>query len=282
MTAKNKVRMLVLNESDKATLSLSTGTEVATLPLSHVQKYNNSRTFRTLDFNQVAICGEFTTLTLLSGLVIWRHNLSNTATMRLELFDGDNQTGSKIFDSNEINAIPQISVADWDWRVQPVVASIFDGWPTRYSQLWLTPAFAKSFRLTIKDPNNTDNYIDITRIYMGRHFEPDVNFDYGHNHNWQSAEQHQRTDDGSLFTQESAEWREQSLTLNHLSNADRPHFTNAVRHVGKSKDWFISMFPESGGQKEVEYAFACKFTERPSVSGSAFDQYQSQINVEEC
>ncbi len=278
----SKIKMLVINEFDNINVSLSTGVEIATLPLINTQKYNNSRTFRSTSVDEIQITGNLDSLKLMSALVLWRTNLSNTATMQLEFFANDNQSGDVVYDSTEINAIPQITVGEWDWQSQSVTASIFDGWPTRYSQIWLDPVFAKSFRLTIKDPLNTDDFIDITRIYMGRHFEPDINFSYGHSNGWQSTEEQYRTDDGSNFTQQSANWRKQQFNLEHLNNADRPHFTNAVRHVTKNRDWFITLFPGIGGQKEVEYAFACKFSEIPSVTGAYHNNYQSQIVVEEC
>ena len=278
----NKLRMLVINEIATTTLGLSLGAEIATLPLDNLKVYNNSRTFRTTDISEIQITGNFDDLKLITGFVLWRHNLSNTATMQLEFFDADNQSGLKVYDSNEISAIEQLNVSEWDWRTQPVVSSVFDSWDTRYSQIWLDDTFAKSFKLTIKDPLNTDKFIDITRIYMGQHFEPNYNFSYGHELGLDSNEQQFRTDDGSLFGYDTPKWRTQKFSLNYTSDLNRPLLSNAIRYAGLSKDWFVSMFPGAGGQKEIEYAFACKFTDLAGIKAAAENIFQSNISIEEC
>lgn len=277
----NNVRMLIVNEFDSASVALTSGVLIPSLPPSHMQIYNNSRVFRSQSLNLV-LQGDFADIRLISAFVLWRHNLTAAATVRLELFSESNQTGTRVYDSADQFALPQITYGDWDWRVQPVVASAFDGWATRYSQLWFEPVFARSYRLTIRDPLNPAAYIDITRLYMGRHFSPAVNFSYGSQWGFDSAESQIRTDDGGLFTSPSAVWRKATINLEHVDSSDRSALNAAIRHVQRTKDWFISLYPAAGGQLEIEHSFACKFSNLPQSSHPNFDTWQYPIAVEEC
>lgn len=278
----SNVRMIVINEFDSATVEQSIGTGVATLPPENMQIYNNSRVFRSLSVANTVLRGNFEDIRLMSACVLWRHNLTNAATMRIELFANANQGGAKVFDSGEINAIQQIVFGDWDWRVQPVVASAFDSWDVRYSQLWFTEVFAASYRITVKDPLNTAGHLDIARIYIGRHFEPRVNFSYGRQYQYASNEQQHRTDDGSLFGQQSPLWRTAQFSLDYIDEADRSPLISSIRYAGTSLDFFISLFPGQGGQKEVENSFAAKFKQLPPITNSTYDNYNVPLTVEEC
>lgn len=275
------VRMLIVNDFDAASVGLASGVSLSTLPPTNLQIYNNSRVFRTQSLAFV-LQGNFADIRLISALVMWRHNLTAAATIRLELFANANQTGATVYDSQAQFALPQITFGDWDWRVQPVVASAFDGWATRYSQLWFEPVFARSYRLTVQDPMNAAGFIDVTRLYMGRHFSPAVNFNYGSQWDFESAEQAERTEDGGLFTTPSAVWRKQSFVLEHVDSADRAALNAAIRHVQRTKDWFISLYPGQGGQLEIEHSFACKFSSLPMNSNPSYNTWQYPLSVEEC
>ena len=277
----SNVRMLVINDFDKATVALTTGAVVATLPATNLQLYNNSRIFRSTSLS-IVLAGNFEDIRLISALVLWRHNITAAGTVRLQLYANANQTGAVVYDSGAIGALPQTAFGDWDWRIQPVVSSAFDSWATKYTQLWFDGVFARSYKITIADAVNPDNRIDITRIYMGRHFSPAVNFNYGNPWSFDSKEEPLRTDDGGLFGNATALWRKETFNLDHLNSADRASLIDGIRHVGRSKDWFISLYPEAGGQKEIEHSFACKFTQLPPVTATHFNNWSAPLAVEEC
>ncbi len=278
----SNVRMVMINEFDAATVSQSAGVTVPTLPATNMQFYNNSRIWRSLSVDLSVLQGNFADISLISAFVLWRHNLTNAATIRLQLFASANQTGTVVYDSGDIPAVQQITFGDWDWRIQPVVASALDDWAVRYSQLWFAAVFAASYKITIKDPLNASGQLDATRIYMGRHFEPAVNFSYGRQWQIGSNAQQLRTDDGSLFTTQSPTWRTSQFSLDYIDEGDRANLIKALRYAGTSRDFFISLFPEQGGQKEVENSFAAKFKQQPVITNSAFNNNKAPLSVEEC
>ncbi|AIY65203.1 hypothetical protein [Pseudoalteromonas piratica] len=278
----NKIRMLINNEFDRASISMNVGAEVPTLPLKNMQKYGNSDIFRSTDSSEIQIVGEFADLVLISALVLWRTNFSDAGLMRLELFNDVNQLGKRVYDSGEIGVIQQVTVRDWDWRIQPIVSSVIKNLQTRFSQLWFEGVFAKSYRITIKDPLNIDNQLDIARIYMGRHFSPAVNFAYGSTFTINSNGEQFRTDGGSLHSQQAPTFRENSFSLNWLNDADVPFLSSAMRDVTTHKDWFISLYPGLNNQKEFDNAYACKFTTIEPLKGVAYNLYTQDFNIGEC
>ena len=277
----NNVRMMIVNEFDSATLALVAGVEVPTLPAANLQLYNNSRRLRT-STTAFTLAGEFDEIKLCTGIVLWRHNFTAAATLRVELFDGPAQTGELLFDSGITDAMPQTAWSDWDWRVDPLLNSAFQDTDTQYSQVWFGECFARSFRITVSDASNPFGYLDLTRIYMGRHFSPAVNFSWGSQLGWGSNDEQLRTDDAGLFSKDAPLWRKYTFSLEHLDESDRSEFSRAITHARRFKDWFISLYPEQGGKKELDGAFACKFVSLPPVNAPKFNSFSTPISVEEC
>jgi hypothetical protein len=278
----NRIRMLVKNLWDIAALTLEQGGAVGTLPLSNSQRYGKSLTAAiTPAAGNSAVVFTLPEMSLASGLVIYRHWLSNAGKWRVELFDGPNATGTKVYDSALLDAVATKSLGELDWLVDPLIASPFDAWPFKFSQHWFAPQFFRSGRLTISDADGRDGLHEFDRIYLGQVFEPTVNFSWGVGHQWQSTERQYVTAAGSVFANERIKTREIKFTLDHLSELERPHLSAAIRTVGLSKDWFISLYPEAATVKEIEYAMSCKFTSLPGLTNTHFNNYAAPFAVRE-
>lgn len=276
------IRLLIENVYDTAELSLTTGSEAGAMVLANTQQYGNELRFVSTDISAVVIAGNFSLAKLISGFILHRHNLSNTAKIRLEIFDDRDQTGKLVYDSGLFNAVPQTVYNDWDWRIQPIVSSPFDHWSLRFSQMWFAEVFGLSFRLTINDPDNTAGEIELTRAYMGRTFEPRVNFAWGQKSQLLSGSKQVRTDGGSIYSKMSKKYRRVDVALHHINSSERPHLFNALNYVGTEKDFFVSLYPEQGDQQELESAFAGKFTDTPPLTHAGFNRTQSALTIEEC
>jgi len=277
------LRMIINNQWDTTTLSAAIGTVIPTLPLSHSQTYGRSKTAAiTPDANhQSQINFNLEQLALVSGLVMYRHWFSVGATWRIELFDSENQTGNKVFDSLEQEMTPTKTLGELDWLTDNLVSSALDNWPYQFSQLWFEPVFAFSGRLTLTDDNSRDGLHEFDRVYLGNTIQPEFNFDYGHQHIWTTTGTQKNTAGGSVYGVEKTASRQFSFNLSHIREEERPHFSEAIRKVLLDKDWFISMFPEQGGIKELEYAMACIFTSLPPISGNFHHNYVIPVNVKE-
>jgi hypothetical protein len=278
-----RIRMLINNLWDTATLNVPVGTEISTLPITHTQVNENSKTAVIAPnvTHTSAVTFTMPNFVLASGLVIYRHWLSNAARWRLELYDGDDQTGNLVYDSGLIDCVETKRFDEIQWFIDPMIASPFDAWPFRFSNLWFEQVFFKSGRLSIVDPTARNGVHEFDRIYLGSVIEPSVNFRYGHSHQWFSGEQKERTVSGSNRGNKRQSKRKFNFDLAYTNERERPLFSEAVRKMGINTDWFISMFPESGGQKEIEYAMSCTFVTQPPVTGDFYNNYLIPISVEE-
>lgn len=279
----SNVRMLLKNKWDEAELNLLTGTSISTLPLSNSQQYARSLTAAITpdETGASVIIFNLTELTLLNGFVVYRHWLSNAAQWKLELFDSINCTGIQLLDSGLMDVVPTKTLGELDWLVDPLVASAFDAWPFKFSQHWFADVFALSGRLTLKDENARDGIHEFDRIYMGVAFQPSVNFSWGSEFVWQTTAKQKETAAGSVFAAVKPKTRQLAFSLDYLVESERPHLSAAFQYVGLSKDWFISLYPEAGGRKEIEHAMAAKFTSLPSIINTAYNNYTTKYVVRE-
>jgi len=276
--------MLMVNQWDRATVTVAGGTPVPTLPITNSQVYGRSLTSAiTPDENgQSVIEFSLPEFVLMDGLVMYRHWLSNAANWRLELFDDEHCGGNKVFDSGTQEAVLTKTLGDLDWLADPLVATIFETWPFKFSQLWLdTPTFAFSGRITLTDTQARDGIHEFDRVYLGRSVQPGVNFNWGAEHAWQSNEQQRKSAAGSVFGTAKPKLRQFSFEMAHLVEEERPLLSNGIKHVGQTKDWFVSLYPQHGGQKEIDYAMACKFAGLPSVSGPAYNTFTARFTLQE-
>lgn len=278
----SNLRMLFTNEIDSATLSTPGGTPPeASLPVTNLQKYGNSRVMRSTYLSDTQILGEWSTSRWVSACVLWRHNLDGAATMRLELFDDVGQTGNTVYDSGEISALPIKALNELDWGVEPLGAGPFSNAEVKYSTMWFDQTIARSFRITIKSVGNPDGYIDLGRVYMGTYLSPSTNLSFGHGLILVDETEHTITVGGSLWSDAGAKYRVLSFNLDWLSNVDRPRFVEAIRRTGKQQDVFISIYPETGGQLEQDYAFAAKLVNNPTFSPNRPRNFITQYEYQE-
>jgi hypothetical protein len=274
-------RLLIKNDSDLATITAAAGTTLAaTLPITNVQKYNNSRVARFTSVASSIIKGDFASSKLINSIIIWRHNLTSAATWRIKLYDGAGQTGTLLYDSGDIKALVSKALNELDWGIDPLGANIFDNFGRIYSVLW-TPEIYKtrSFSIELKDPSNS--FIDVARLYMGKYFSTEINAAYGMKNMWQDDTQQTRTSGASLWSDAAELYRKLDFDIKNLNEDDRVRAMDAFRTVSKISDFFISFFPESGGVKERDYSFAGKFVNNPDFNHDFYNNFSAPFQVEE-
>lgn len=259
------MRLLLDDIFSLATLSAGSGTSIAsTLPLDNCKFYGNSRIVRSTTPNETVIEGEWDKAHPMSALVLWRHNLTSNGTVRLELFSGPNQSGSLVFDSEEKPALSVKALNELEWGVDPLGATVFTDWILRYTPIWFPRVLARSFRLTLSD--STLSHIDVTRIYAGRYFEPRFTMSYGHSNTWVDQTEQFETADGGLYGDPGEMKRETSFQLDWINPSEEALLFEGFRKVGLRRDFFVSLYPESGGTLERNYSYAAKFRTMPVLT----------------
>jgi len=288
----NNMVMMRNSAFDESTLNLATGTtEITGLELSNTQLYSNSEIFRTPTLINAQLNMFFSEISFVSGLVLWRHNLSATATLQWRGYASSDLSGTPVFDSGVVNAIDIKNLGEMNFGIEPLGANIYDNsaFTSRFTELWLKnnneqfePVAVQSQSIVINDPDNLDGYIDLTRIYNGLAQSPKVNFSYGAKLSFEAtSENGVLTADGSYHTIKSPVVRNTELNLNWITEIERSAFIEFFALTGIHQDFYISLYPNERGQKRRDNAFAAKCKSIPSSTHNFYNNYLLPLQVRE-
>lgn len=273
-------RLLIKNDSDTATITAGLDTTLpASLPITNLQKYNNSRVARFTHTDSSIINGNFDSLKIIDSIILWRHTLTSQATWQIKFWDEDDQGGILLYDSGEELAIESKALNELDWGIDSLGASIFEDFGRAYSVKWITAISAKSFQIILKD--DTQDYFDVARLYIGKFFETKINVAYGLSNAWVDETKQTRTAGASLWSDVSEKYRVLGFDIKNLDENDRVRAMGAFQKVAKASDFFVSMFPEMGGAKERDYSFAGKFTNNPNFTHDFYNNFSAPFEIAE-
>ncbi len=275
------LRIISTNDSDTATLSSSDF--VGTLPVTNLQVEGRARVARTTNATgNKTINGSWSSAKIVSAVVLYGCNFTSLATIRVQAWDGANQTGTQVYDSGVIPALDSLGWGEFIWGVDAWGASVFSNWSSAYSVLWLPQSVgAQSFSITVADAANPAGYIQIKRLLIGAYFEPLINADYGMQLCWQDNSIQTRTMAGSIRTDIKEKFRMLNGNLSGLSSGERATFFDMSRAVGLSSEIFVSAFPQSGGANERDHSMLCKFDKLPAITQTQYTRYSGAFSFVE-
>lgn len=257
------IRIITPNAADIATLSVSPAA-AATLPVTNLQDQTRTRVWRSTSIAQQVISFNWSSGVSLSAFSLVRHNLSPSATIRLRIWNSENQTGTVLYDSGTVALGTSLPWGIFVWGVDPWGGgNIFSGWAYSFTTLWFaTVIAARSGSLVIDDAGNAEGYIQASRLFLGPYFSPSINAgDGGLKIGWAESSNQQRTDGGSLRTDGILPNRRISFRLAHLPEVERIQLFEIARVVGLRRDFFLSIFPEDGTATERDFAGQMKFVD---------------------
>jgi hypothetical protein len=274
------LRLVASNDGDTA--ALTSGDFESTLPVGNLQLEGRARVARTTDATGAkTILGEWPAFKIISCCVLYNNNLTGGATWRLECFDGAAQSGTKVYDSGTVAALPAKGWGEFVWGVDPWAATVFTGWGAAYSVLWFTGVTVRSWRITLTDASNPAGFLQAKRLVMGNYFEPAVNAEYGLQLQWEDDSAQQRTQGGSLRTDRRARYRSLAGTLGRLDASERAVFMEACRVAGLASEIFVSVYPGAGGSQERDYSMLGKFVRMPRNTDAEVANWKSTFQIEE-
>jgi hypothetical protein len=158
----------------------------------------------------------------------------------------------------------------------------FELWPASYFTQWLpSPVFGvMGFEIIIQD-DGASSYLEMGRIYMGDYWSPVTNISYGMVMAWKEQSSQFRTDGGSLRTEGYEPYRSFEANFSILSSTERAELVSLFRKIGLRKDFFMSIFPEEGGELEQDHTSAVKLISMPALSADLYDNYTTNLVLEE-
>lgn len=272
------LRLLSTNVVDAATLTSSDFT--ATLPVTNLQVEGRARVARTSNATGTkTIYGNFAGTTLCSALVLYGHNLSGTATWRLRLYNGANQTGTVVYDSTTLTPQTVVGWGAFQWGAEPWGSYIFRDWEQPFYSLFFSEVYAVSFRLDITDTGNPAGYLQASRLIMGRYLTPYFNAAYGLALSWDTNSVQRRTLGGSVRTDRRATFRRLAFDLETLDAGERALWLDLARSVSLHREMFVSIYPGVGGELERDHSLLCKFSQVPASNLPVPERWSMKLEL---
>lgn len=274
------LRIISTNEADEAVLT-SSDFEGA-LPVGNLQLQGRARVARTTDDTGAKVIeGEWLNPRVLTACVLYGHNLTSSATWRLQCWSGAGQSGDLTYDSGTVRALRRVGWGLFRYGLVPWGSTVFTGWERAFSVLWFAAAAARSWRLTISDAGNPAGYLQAKRLLMGSYFEPAVNAEYGLELGWREDTTQQRTQASTLRSDAGPQYRRLAGNLSHLDDIERARFMELCRMAGMRREIFVSVFPETGSTQERDYALLGKFTAMPDGAHGNPASWSNTFTIEE-
>lgn len=267
------IRFIITNHHDSAYVTATT----EALPAAYTQRSERVRTWRSTDASEQVITASLASAAFLEGIVLYRHNLSSSARVRVEVLNGEDVA----YDSGEVNVSGLIPLGEFRFGVDPWGATSTGDLPIKQAPFWFRSMAATDYRITINDPDNTDGYIEIGRIIAGPVISPKYNPPYGLQLEWQDFAEHRRTEGMSLRTTGEGIARSLPVDLNFMDRYDREALSSAFLRNGKRSDIYVSVYPEQGGFGEGEHAFLARRENNFAHTHDFFGNWKTQIALVE-
>ncbi|MBW5801200.1 hypothetical protein [Halomonas elongata] len=263
------LRIIFDNAHDAATLSATS----EALPITNTQRSGRSYVWRSTDLAEQVITGVTDGALSVNAVVVYQHNLTNLATVRVELI----RNNDVVYDSGEMVASELIPLGEWQAGVDPWGGSQLTELPNVQLSVWMPDIFIDRYRITINDPDNPDGFIQTERFVVGSYYSPVFNASYGPQLDWEDSSEHKRTESGSINTISGNVFRRLTVDLNHLDSSDRSALTLNALKSGKGGDVFVSLYPEKGGIDEAEHEFLARRENSYSHTHNRFRNWKTQL-----
>lgn len=153
-----------------------------------------------------------------------------------------------------------------------------------YAVVWLSNAIsAYGVKIDITDADNSQGYIEASRLVIGNYWSPTYNAAYGNSqYIVVDSSKNVRTDGGDLITDNGTRSKKLTLNLSNMPAADRTTFTNIIRGSGMSYPMFISVSPsDADADKEKDFQIYGKLSTMSAIVLSDYNIYNSTIEIEE-
>ncbi|WP_237133814.1 hypothetical protein [Pseudohongiella sp. O18] len=195
-----------------------------------------------------AIKGTSATAVNVNALMIKGHNFTGSATVRLRLYSGENQTGTLLFDSTSkvpltnrafgelIAGVHKIDgYLELENRLDPVYTLTFD------------TALIKSFQIDIDATGSPDDVLRIDTVALFFGWSPDYNFSYGYDQGIQEDAEHEQSRGGGLHTFAMPARRSLRVEFELMETLNNNTFLDLMSAIGMGGNVYIIPNPSATG-----------------------------------
>lgn len=192
------------------------------------------------------------TARVMSGLMLKGHNLVEATTLRLRIWSGENQTGTVLYDSDDVTG------ADTIFRVRPwgEMLAGYDPWggycdADSVLDAVYTLAFedvtGKSMQLDITLGTQPENIVEIDKLALFFAWTPQYNYDWGAVFGTDDLTEQARTVAGGYWSSARPVRRRIDLDFSLMEDMDRNRFLAILGAAGKTGDLYVIPNPNDVG-----------------------------------
>ena len=214
------------NRTDEG--ALSGGSWLSTLPLSNLQNRQVQKVARTTDDSNASTqftidLGSAKTIGVVALIV---HNISVSGKVRVSASDTPGFV-STIYDSGwqlawPAGVIPQ-ALLEWEddnFWFGTLSAQARAGYQSPYIWKLANSQVLRYWKVEIDDTTNTDNYIQIGRLFMARGWTPTVNYGYGAGLGYQDPTPVDTSLSGAEYFDQRSKYRVMSFALPYVTGTE--------------------------------------------------------------
>ena len=275
MTDWSNARILGSSHADDVALTVTSA--ASGFPATNLQTDSPTERWRSTSAIAQDITVDFAEDLSLSGFVLYGHNLSYDATIRLTI--GNNADfSSPVYDAtfDAVDAIYGFGDEPDGFGTGGFGGYDGSGWQHQYTAHWFPQIeggahFARYVRARITDTANTDGYVQAGRLMLGGYFTTtDLDIDYGivfgRNENTEQFE----TRSGALRSVQRPSFRIAEAKWSYMTFSEVFRLQEILRIKGKHSAIFFSAYPDEGTINErfnAMLAFITDFTKVQRVRG---------------
>jgi hypothetical protein len=293
--ASNNLRIIYQNAADLSTSTLAaSSTASVSTTIANIRSDIKSLLWRSGAGKQQRILLTSTIPLDIGGIILPFCNLTPTATIRVRGFssvtgavatyNGVGGTGA-LFDTGVVVASPYPALSLWDWGTNPLGSNVYAYGGGTYGRVWLSTQITGcySIAIDIDDTSNTNNYIEVSRLFIGKYWSPKYNTSYGLSTTMKDLSSHERSEAGDLVTNRGVRHNSMNFDMNWLVKEDQLEMQKILRGNGISKSMVISLFPDNTDDysKEQSHQICGKLSDISSLTHPVLGMYSTSISIDE-
>lgn len=302
--AQNNLRILYNNLADVGTVSASSTASSSMLATNLTSDYKGliwrtAQSATSVLQTKGILKVTFTNKPVIGVVVLAFNNLKVGATVRITGYVGTSPVitagtvndpafttvGSTLmFDSGLVDVNKPALLGQFVWGLEEL-GPTGNEIGKNYSTIWLPETHrvpVDSIVIEITNSDNSDRYIEVSRLIVGNFWSPRFNMPYGMSLGLKSTGSSERSEAGDLISVVGTLNPSLSFDLAYMDSSDKTELVRLIQKRSIHSPIFVSLFPENleDPVKEQMYQIYGKLAQTQGVTHFTLDMYNSQLEVE--
>ena len=231
------------------------------------------------------ITGQFSEAEIIRFLLLYDHNLSNGAQVRLELAK-DSLFAGIVFDKTCGYNYSSSGYGLYPYGLYPYGYGKRiggEGYNPFLLEFFENSLSASYYRVTITDTTNPDVYIQIGRMAMGDYWSPSYNVKYGYGMQRQNipSSGNRMSRAGSTFRRKRPNYRTATMDYQWLTAEDERQLELVKHEAGDYYNVLFSAYPGTGGDAERRHVLLGFVNNSSAIKRTGFDYREMNLTIME-